>query len=69
MGIAKEKLWTHNTINDLAQSPLGTDPYYRGQGLYHIVFDFLTCLLQPWSVCVEVVDPNAGGRHSLGHLI
>lgn len=33
------------------------------------VFGFLTCLLQPWSVCVEVVDPNAGGRYSLGHLI
>lgn len=33
------------------------------------VFSFLTCLLQPWSVCVEVVDPNAGGRYSLRHLI
>lgn len=27
-----------------------------------------TCLLQPWSVCVEVVDPNTGSRYSLGHL-
>lgn len=28
----------------------------------------LTCLLQPWSVCVEVVDPNTDSRDSLGHL-
>lgn len=34
----------------------------------HIVCSLLTCLLQPWSVCVEVVDPDAGGRHSLGDL-
>lgn len=34
-----------------------------------VVFSLLTCLLQPWSVCVEVVDPNAGGRHSPGHLV
>ena len=57
-------------INDLHKSPLSAaDPRCGGQSFYRVVSDFLTCLLQPWSVCVEVVDPNAGGRYSSGHLI
>lgn len=57
------KLWKQSMINGLNYSPLGADR------ISLIVFSFLTCLLQPWSVCMEVVDPNAGGRHSLRHLI
>lgn len=52
--------------NDL-QSPLNPRLVQVAQSGLFSVKD-LTCLLQPWSVGVQVLDPNAGGRSSLAHL-